>query len=388
MAVDKIALLSQLKKSTLRSKSYVLGLISDITGKLVDMQGQIDGKAPASHGKHIPSGGSSGQILRWSADGTAVWGADNDTKPVNMKGATASAAGAAGYAPAPSAGAANRYLRSDGTWAVPPDNNTTYGAATQSAPGLMSAADKKKLDGVAAGANAYAHPGGSGNKHIPSGGASGQILRWSADGTAVWGADNDTKPVNMKGATASAAGAAGYAPAPAAGAANRYLRSDGTWAVPPDNNTTYGAVTQSAPGLMSAADKKKLDGVAAGANAYTHPSAHAASMITQDATHRFVTDTEKSAWNAKPSAVSVTIPITGWGSDSTAGYPAYYDITVAGVTVKDRANVTIAVGSLGTAEACGMCPTNETLAGKIRIRATSVPTATISAEYWIEKGKE
>ena len=28
---------------------------------------------------HIPSGGSSGQILRWSADGTAVWGADNNT---------------------------------------------------------------------------------------------------------------------------------------------------------------------------------------------------------------------------------------------------------------------------------------------------------------------
>ena len=32
-----------------------------------------------SGNKHIPSGGSSGQILRWSADGTAVWGADNDT---------------------------------------------------------------------------------------------------------------------------------------------------------------------------------------------------------------------------------------------------------------------------------------------------------------------
>ena len=64
--------------------------------------------------------------------------------------------------------------------------------ATQTANGLMAAADKKKLDGVAAGANNYAHPTTSGNKHIPSGGASGQILRWSADGTAVWGADNNT----------------------------------------------------------------------------------------------------------------------------------------------------------------------------------------------------
>lgn len=40
----------------------------------------------------------------------------------------------------------------------------------------------------------YTHPTTSGNKHIPSGGSSGQILRWSADGTAVWGADNNTVP--------------------------------------------------------------------------------------------------------------------------------------------------------------------------------------------------
>lgn len=38
----------------------------------------------------------------------------------------------------------------------------------------------------------YTHPATSGNKHIPAGGASGQILRWSADGAAVWGADNNT----------------------------------------------------------------------------------------------------------------------------------------------------------------------------------------------------
>lgn len=37
----------------------------------------------------------------------------------------------------------------------------------------------------------YTHPTSSGNKHIPSGGSSGQILRWSADGTATWGADNN-----------------------------------------------------------------------------------------------------------------------------------------------------------------------------------------------------
>lgn len=44
-----------------------------------------------------------------------------------------------------------------------------------------------KLAGIAEGANKYVHPTTAGNKHVPSGGSSGQILRWSADGTAAWG---------------------------------------------------------------------------------------------------------------------------------------------------------------------------------------------------------
>lgn len=69
----------------------------------------------------------------------------------------------------------------------------------------------------------------------------------------------DTTYGNMSGATTSAAGRAGLVPAPATGANNRYLRSDGAWAVPPDNNTTYSVATQSVNGLMSSADKRKLD---------------------------------------------------------------------------------------------------------------------------------
>lgn len=47
-----------------------------------------------------------------------------------------------------------------------------------------------KLNGIAEGANKYVHPTTAGNKHIPAGGTSGDILRWSADGTAKWGADS------------------------------------------------------------------------------------------------------------------------------------------------------------------------------------------------------
>ena len=69
--------------------------------------------------------------------------------------------------------------------------------------------------------------------------------------------------------------------------------------------------TQSANGLMSAADKKKLDGVAAGANNYQHPATHPASVIVQDSTHRFVTDTEKTTWNGKASTAVATQSANG-----------------------------------------------------------------------------
>lgn len=117
----------------------------------------------------------------------------------------------------------------------------------------------------------YTHPTGSGYNHIPSGGSSGQILRWSADGTAAWGADNNTTYSNF---VKSGSGAkAGLVPAPPTTAGTtKYLREDGTWVVPPDTNTTYGAASTSAAGLMSASDKSKLDGIASGANAYTHPA--------------------------------------------------------------------------------------------------------------------
>ncbi|AMW99301.1 phage tail protein [Rummeliibacillus stabekisii] len=46
-------------------------------------------------------------------------------------------------------------------------------------------------------------------------------------------------------------------------------------------------------------EKNKLAGIATAANNYVHPSSHPASMITEDATHRFVSDTEKNTWNNK-----------------------------------------------------------------------------------------
>ena len=50
-------------------------------------------------------------------------------------------------------------------------------------------------------------------------------------------------------------------------------------------------------GKMSKEDKIKLNGIQDGANNYTHPANHPASIITQDTNNRFTTDAEKTKWN-------------------------------------------------------------------------------------------
>lgn len=226
-----------------------------------------------------PTKGNEGKYLK--ADGT--WGTPANTTYADMKGATSSAAGTHGLVPAPAAGKQSQYLRGDGTWDTP--TNTTYSDATQSAHGLMTAADKKKLDGIATNANNYTHPTTSGNKHIPAGGSSGQILRWSADGTAIWGADNDTTYSDFKAAASGdAMGTHGLVPAPAAGDETMVLFGSGYWgslqtrAYNPSADKcgfwitmdegeaavdlcgfVFSGATSSAAGVMSATDKSKLD---------------------------------------------------------------------------------------------------------------------------------
>lgn len=199
-----------------------------------------------SGNKHIPSGGVAGQILRWSADGTAVWGNDVNTTYEDFTGATASVAGASGLVPAPGAGKNTSFLRGDGTWVIPQD--TTYSNATQSNAGLMSSQDKTKLDGIADNANNYTHPTTSGNKHIPSGGSANQALIWSADGTAQWAA------INIGNTTGTLSVARGGTGATTADAARTNLGAAA-------ENHTHDNATQETAGFMSSADKAKLDKV-------------------------------------------------------------------------------------------------------------------------------
>jgi len=120
-------------------------------------QTKLDGIATAANNyvhpttagnKHVPTAGAAGQFLKYSASGTAVWAADN---------------------------------------------NTTYSVGDGGLSEInFTSADHSKLNGIATSANNYSHPTTAGNKHIPTAGAAGQFLKYSASGTAVWAADNNT----------------------------------------------------------------------------------------------------------------------------------------------------------------------------------------------------
>ena len=193
--------------------------------------------------------------------------------------------------------------------------DTKYSAATTSSAGLMSHTDKAKLDGITASADSVSF-----SRSLTSGTKVGTI---TINGTAtdLYAPTNtDTKYSDMVGATTSTAGTHGLVPAPAAGAATRYLRSDGTWQIPP--NTTYGVATTGSNGLMSAADKTKLDGIATGANKYTHPS-----------------------YTTRSSGLyKITVDATGHVSGATAVTKS--DIVALGIPAQDT-NTTYTLGSFG-----------------------------------------
>ncbi|NFO40772.1 hypothetical protein FDB42_11835 [Clostridium botulinum] len=95
--------------------------------------------------------------------------------------------------------------------------------------------------------------------------------------------------------------------------AKTYPTADDGWTVNvKDNNITYRydgskwidissnsipLATNTLDGRMSKNDKCKLDGIDINANNYVHPSTHLASIIIEDSSHRFMTDTERNNLN-------------------------------------------------------------------------------------------
>lgn len=163
---------------------------------------------------------------------------------------------------------------------------------------VFTATEKTKLSGIATNANNYSHPTTAGNKHIPTGGASGQVLKYSASGTAVWGTDSDTI-------------------------------------------TTINGKT----GAISKADIVAL-GIPAQDTVYIHPTNHSPSIITQDTNNRFVTDAEKTTWNGKADLASPTFtgtPKTTANTSYTTGQLRNIRLIAEGQTVPSLSNGEIAL---------------------------------------------
>ena len=129
---------------------------------------------------------------------------------------------------------------------------------------LMTDAEGTKLAGIAEGANKYTHPtytARSSGLYKVTVDASGHVTEVApvtkADITGLGIPGTNTTYSPMSGATSSAAGTNGLVPAPPAGAQGKFLRGDGTW----QPLVSYGEATATNAGLMSAADKTKLDGL-------------------------------------------------------------------------------------------------------------------------------
>lgn len=209
-----------------------------------------------------PAAGAQAKYLR--GDGT--WQTPPNTTYSNMGGATSSAAGSAGLVPAPAAGKQASFLRGDGTWVVP--TNTTYAKANTTTLGLvmigyaengknypveLDSSGKMYVNVPWTDTNTtYGVVGANGSTGLVKNGstvtsASGYTACPIVGGIPYY-KDTNTTYANMKAATASAAGAAGLVPAPAAGKQESFLRGDGTWVVP--TNTTYGLASTTANGLL------------------------------------------------------------------------------------------------------------------------------------------
>jgi hypothetical protein len=234
----------------------------------------------------------------------------------------------------------------------------------------------------------YSHPTSDGNLHVPATGTTnnGKVLKAGATaGSLVWETDNDTI-TTINGKT----GAITKADIVALG-----LPAQDTVYTHPAGTNPHGT-TKADVGLgnvdntsdllkpISDAVQTALDGKVDNsrvltdvpANAkftdtiYSHPASHPATIITQTSSYRFVTDEEKSTWNAKSNLALGTTSSTAYRGDYGDIAYTHSQSTHAPANAQKNSDITKAeieeklTGAITSHTHSAYVPTSRTVAGK------------------------
>ena len=303
----------------------IQGDITNIEGDITDIRGDITEIINKNNQQdteiaskfELPTGGTIGQVLKKQADGTMGWANDNDTivtwNTLSGKPTLATVATSGSYndltdkptIPSqyvlPTASSSTKggifigYAETGQNYPVELDNNskayvnvpwvnTTYNNASSNAAGLMSSADKTKLDGIQAGADtvSFTRNLSSGTKigTININGTSTDIYAPTPEGggSTVTYTPTVTSGVQLGTIVIDGVSKVIYAPEDAgsdvtwsatqtSGTKIGTLNVDGTdYVLYAPTPTTYSNATTTQSGLMSSTDKSKLDGIRAGAD--------------------------------------------------------------------------------------------------------------------------
>ena len=292
---------------------------------------------PTSPGyKHLPAGGSAGQIIKWKADGEGQWANEKTygkattsadglmskedkakvdgmdaalagkvptSRKVNGKALSADitlVAADVGAIPASQKGAANGVAGLDSTGKVPAAQLPSY--VDDTIEGYLNAGKFYKES-----AHTTVITGESGKIYVDL--RTNKTYRWSGttfveiSASLALGETSSTAFAGDKGKIAYDHSQKAHAPANA----EANVQSD--WN---ETNTESDAYIKNKPTSMPAngGNAATVNGHTVKTDVpenakftdtvYTHPSSHPAGMITQDASHRFVTDAEKTKWNNTP----------------------------------------------------------------------------------------
>lgn len=227
------------------------------TGRTLGITGDMTWTSPAFNGSgNVTAAGTLATV------NSNVGSFTNANITVNAKGLVTAAS--SGTAPVTAVSGTAPIVSSGGTTPV-----ISISAATTSTAGSMSAADKTKLDGIAAGANNYVLPASVVHDNEASALHATDALRVSGTALSLYKGDGSFESVTTQDTVYTHP--ASHPPSIITqDSSNRFVTDveKATW----NGKASTSVATTSVDGLMSSTDKTKLDGVAVNANNYVHPT--------------------------------------------------------------------------------------------------------------------